>query len=116
LCPDTPAGAIVDEFGCSEFDLNPKNILYNILNDSFISNSIYSDGNLFCFQIDKFRGITSAKELQAKINTFGYKADILEMNIGNLIWHSVRIGYFDSFDEAKFYKEDFLKKTKIIVR
>jgi hypothetical protein len=116
LCPDTPAGAIVDEFGCSEFDLNPKNIPYNILNDSFISNSIYSDGNLFCFQVDKFRGLEIAKELQAKINAYGYKSDVFAMNIGNLIWYSVRIGYFNSFDRAKFYKEDFFNRTKLQVR
>ena len=116
LCPNTPEGAKVDEFGCSEIDLKPSNRAYDTSSDNFLSNGIFSDGNLFCFQVDKFRGITSAKELQAKINAFGYKADIFEMNIGNLIWHSVRIGYFDSFDKAKFYKEDFFKKTKIIVR
>lgn len=116
LCPNTPEGAKVDEFGCSEIDLKPSNVAYETSRDNFLSDGIFSDGNLFCFQVDKFRGITNAKELQAKLNAFGYEADIFEMNIGNLIWHSVRIGYFNSFDRAKFYKEDFFKKTKLRVR
>jgi len=116
FCPETPPGALVDEFGCSEIDLRQDIFVYDTLNDNFISNAIYSDGHLFCFQVDKFRGKTIAEELQVKINTFGYKADIFEMNIGNLIWYSVRIGYFNSFDKAKFYKEDFFKKTKLMVR
>jgi len=116
LCPDTPAGAIVDEFGCSEFDLNPENITYNILSDSYISNSIYSDGNLFCFEVDKFRGLEIAKELQVKITALGYQAEIFKISIGNVIWYLVRIGYFDTFEKANLYRENFFKKTKLIVK
>lgn len=116
LCPDTPAGANVDEFGCSEFDLNPENITYNILSDSFISNSIYSDGNLFCFEVDKFRGLEIAKELQVKIATLGYQAEIFKISIGNIIWYSVRIGYFKTFEKSNLYRENFFKKTKLIIK
>jgi hypothetical protein len=116
LCPDTPAGANVDEFGCSEFDLNPENITYNILSDSFISNSIYSDGNLFCFEVDKFRGLEIAKELQVKIKDLGYQAEIFKISIGNIIWYSVRIGYFNTFEKSNLYRENFFKKTKLIIK
>lgn len=116
LCPDTPEGAMVDEFGCSVFDLNPENISYNVLSDELISNSIYSDGNLFCFEVNKFRGIDIARESQEKIIALGYKAEIFKLWIGDVIWYSVRIGYFNTFEKANHYRENFFKKTRFIIK
>jgi len=113
LCPDTPEGDEVDEFGCSDKYLSPQVFVYDTLKDNFISNSVFTDGTSFCFQIDIFDELNDAEELQKRINSFGYQADIFKMNIGNLVRYSVRLGYFDSFEKAKFYREDFFKKTKL---
>jgi len=113
LCLETPEGETVDEFGCS---IRPKtfdNFSYDISEDKFVSNGIFTDGNLICFQIDVFQEIKKAKELQQKIITLGYQAFIVNMQSGNSIWYSIRIGYFDSFQEAKLFKEIFFKKTRL---
>lgn len=111
LCLDTAEGETVDEFGCS---ISPKiyeNYLYDISDDKFIANGIFTDGNIFCFQVDVFQEINKAKNLQREINSLGYQAFILNIKLNNLIWYSVRIGYFESLNDAKIFREIFFKKT-----
>ena len=111
LCPDTPEGAQVDEYGCSLSDVKSQEIVYDSLKDHFISDGIFTDGNLYFIQIDVFKNINSAQEMQHKIITLGYKADIFTVKIGGGDWYSVRIGYFNSFDDAKNYRDNFFKTT-----
>ena len=111
LCPDTPEGSEVNEFGCSLSDLMSQEIVYDTLKDHFISEGIFSDGNLYCFQIEVFKDINNAEELQHKIISLGYKVDIFILKFGGRDWYSVRIGYFNSFDDAKNYRDKFFKTT-----
>ena len=111
LCPNTPEGDEVNEFGCSPNDLKSQEIVYDTLKDHFISEGIFSDGNLYCIQIDIFKEIDRAKELKHKIISLGYKADILIVKFGGRDWYSVRIGYFNSFDAAKYFRDNFFKTT-----
>jgi hypothetical protein len=111
LCPDTPEDTEVSEFGCSFIDLKSQEIYYDSLKDHFLFDGIFSDGNLFCFQVDVFQEKNSAVELQNEILSLGYKADIFKIKFGGRVWYSVRIGYFNSFDNARFYKDDYFKKT-----
>ncbi len=113
LCPNTPEGEEVDEFGCNTIDINSQVIVYDTLNDHFISDGIFTDGNSYCFQVDVYKELDKAEELQKVITPSGYKADILKIKIGSLLWYSVRIGYFDSFENAKYYKNNFFKKTNL---
>lgn len=113
LCPNTPDGEEVDEFGCSTIHINAEVMVYDTLNDNFISDGIFTDGNSFCFQVDIYSEIEKAEELQKKIISLGYTADIFKIKVGNLLWYSVKIGYFDSFEKAKFYKDNFFKKTNL---
>ena len=111
LCPNTPKGAEVNEFGCSLSDLTSQEIVYDTLKDHFISEGIFSDGNLYCIQIDVFKEINNAEELQNKIKSLGYKVDIFIVKFGGRDWYSVRIGYFNSFDTAKYFRDNFFKTT-----
>jgi hypothetical protein len=111
LCPDTPEGILVDESGCQIIEVNPEVFIYDSLKDNFVSNSIFTDGTLFCFQVDIFRDINDAENLQKKIISSGFKSDIYKISIGNSIWYSVRVGYFTSFNEALLHKEDFFRQN-----
>ena len=113
LCPDTPANNEVNEFGCSLSDLTSQETVYDTLNDHFLLDGIFSDGNLYCFQVDIFQDNNQAKELQSEIISLGYKAEIYKTNYGSRMWYSVRIGYFKSFDDAKYFRDNFFKKTNL---
>ena len=116
LCPNTPEVIRVDEFGCSLEDISPVATVYDTTKDTFISDGIFTDGKLYCFQIDVFSDLREAEALREKIVSLNYNAEIIETNLGGTIWYSVRIGYFKTFEIAKFYREDFFRKTKIIIK
>ncbi len=113
LCPDTPEGTEVDEFGCSALDINSQEMVYDTLKDHFISDGIFTDGNSYCFQVDIFSDPNQAEELHKKINSLGYKADVFMTSIGSRVWYSVRIGYFESVKNAKYYRDEFFKKANL---
>jgi len=113
FCLDTPEGEKVGELGCS---INPKpsiDYIYNLSNDSFIANGIFTDGTLFCLQVNIFQQTNEARLLQQKIVAYGYHTFINNIVIGNSIWYSVRIGYFESLKDAKRFKEIFFRTTGI---
>lgn len=111
LCPDTPEGTEVDEFGCGAPDINSQEIVYDALKDHLISDGIFTDGNSYCFQADIFSDLNKAEELHKKIDSLGYKADIFATSIGSRVWYSVRIGYFNSVKNTKYYRDEFFKKA-----
>jgi len=111
LCLDTPEGERVDEFGCSINLKTFNNYSYDDSKDRFIADGIFTDGNLICLQVDVFQELKKAKELQRKINSWGYQAFIFNIKLNNLLWYSVRIGYFDSLKDARIFREIFFKKT-----
>jgi len=113
LCPDTPEGVEVDEFGCGVIETALEVVIYDSSKDNFISNGIFTDGTLFCFQANIFRDMNDAENLQKKIISLGYNSDIFSMNIGNSKWYSVRVGYFASYNEAQVHKENFFRQTKL---
>jgi hypothetical protein len=113
LCPDTPEGVKVDEFGCNINELKSQALNYNTLKDHFISNGIFTDDSLYCFQVNVYTEMKKAKDLQNEIAKFGFIPDILEIKVGNLVWYSIRIGYFNSFEKAKVYRDDFFKRTNL---
>ncbi|HSW56211.1 MAG TPA: SPOR domain-containing protein [Ignavibacteriaceae bacterium] len=113
LCPDTPEGAEVDEFGCSVIETALEVVIYDSSKDNFISNGIFTDGTIFCFQADIFRDMNDAENLQKKIVSLGYNSDIFRIQIGSSDWYSVRVGYFASYNEAQVHKENFFRQTKL---
>lgn len=116
LCPDTPIGSEVNEFGCSLSDLNSQSTDYDTLNDYFLLEGIFSDGVSYCFQVDAFQDGDKAEELQKELISLGYKADIYKINFGSRVWHSVRIGYFNSFENAKYFRDDFFRTINLKIK
>jgi SPOR domain len=111
LCPDTPEGLEVDEFGCHIIDVKPEILIYDSLKDTFVSNAIFTDGFIYCFQVDIFKDMKDVENLQKKIISLNYNPDIFTLSIGNSVWHSVRVGYFTSYEEAQVQKENFFRQN-----
>jgi len=109
LCPETPENVVVDEFGCTIMDSNTYLAEYDSSKDQFISNGIFTDNNLFCFQVEILENLDKAESLKERINAKGNQAYILTVDIGNKLWYSVRIGNFNSFDAAVKYRNDYYK-------
>jgi len=113
LCPDTPEGTEVDEFGCSVIETALEVVTYDSSKDNFISNGIFTDGTLFCFQADIFRDMNDAEKSEKKIVSFGSRAEIIKMNISGIVWYSVRVGYFTSYKKAQVHRENFFRKIML---
>jgi hypothetical protein len=111
LCPDTPDGILVDEHGCSYIVPNFNKSLYDSSRDEFILDGIFSDGKMFCIQVEVDDNLENAEKLKNEIVALGYNADLFTMNYGSRNWYSVRIGYFSSFENAKMFKEKFIRST-----
>ncbi len=76
---------------------------YIVQSERPLGNMIFTDGNLYCFQVASFRYRHQAeKELNRLIGS-GENAFIIEANLPELdgIWYRVRIGYFNSLREAE---------------
>lgn len=129
-CPDTPTGAIVDEYGCHNENIARRAIYlsrekrkesnrtikdekeeYNITVEKPLSNMIFTDGKLFCIQISSFKVKSAALERVQKLIQDGHRAFVIEASPFNNedVWFRVRVGYFNSFEEAKDYKVKYFK-------
>ena len=131
-CPDTPQDEdlLVDENGCLiKQDIEADTIKtvqdittqmqgqkiierdYDELNEILLTDMIYSDGKLYCFQVSSFKERNLAEKDARSLSEEGHQVIISEaipFNDGK-VWYRVRIGYFKSFSEAKDYKEKYFK-------
>jgi len=76
---------------------------YNAVGERLVGNMIFTDGNLYCFQVASFRYRSQAeKELKSLLET-GENAFIIEANLPQLdgVWYRVRVGYFNTLREAQ---------------
>jgi hypothetical protein len=127
-CMNTPKDVLVDENGCIAQDYTSledtttywKNISqakiatlvnqgYNLLNDKHISDMIFTDGNLYCFQVSSFQSKYIAENEAKKLILNGNNAFVIKAYPfnNNQVWYRVRIGYFDTLEEAKAYKRKY---------
>jgi hypothetical protein len=125
-CPYTPQNILVDANGCTERQtaigagikinqnknlLEQKEILivqgYNELNEKHITDMIYTDGEFYCFQVSSFRDKNVAEKEVKDLTNDGHNAFVIEAYPFNSyqVWYRVRIGYFNTLEEAKVYKE-----------
>jgi len=84
---------------------------YNVKNEFHAGNMIFTDGNLYCIQVSSFRIRSRAEKEVQRLREMGEKAFIIEANLPELngTWFRVRIGYFNSLNEAKLKKEKILR-------
>ena len=129
-CPYTPQNVLVDENGCSEgqkaigvdvtINQNKKfqeqnDILivqgYDELNEKRLADRFYTDGKLYCFLLSSFRDKNLADNEAKNLILDGHNAFVIEAYPYNnyQLWYRVRIGYFNTLEDAKAYKEEYFK-------
>jgi OOP family OmpA-OmpF porin len=89
----------------------PMGIYYSAIEQN-VGNMIFTDGNLYCVQVASFRTRTLAENELERLQEIGQKAFIIEVNLPELdgTWYRVRIGYFNSLEEARQVREKFLQR------
>ncbi len=82
-----------------------------IIKDVSITDRIYYDGQKYTVQISSWRSKTIAEHEAQRLNKLGFDAFIYRVYIKSKdgTWNRVRIGYFDSKNEAS----EFLKRNKL---
>lgn len=67
------------------------------------SKTIFTDGTKFVFQVSSWRNKSKAESEVRKLKAQGFDAFIVQANIPQKggIWYRVRVGYFDSLNEAQ---------------
>lgn len=112
-CPDTEEGAEVDENGCPVEEETKE---YNFDTENKINSYLYTDGKMFCLQTSAFKKKRNAEREAGRLAKKSHNAFVREADIPKKggKWYQVRVGFFDSKDEADEYrKKHFIgKKTK----
>lgn len=95
----------------TDFDETEKGILtqkvYNYSKDSYVSDKIYSDGNLFMIEVSSWKSQIEAQKNGDKLRAAGHNIVVTNQK-GS---YSVRVGYFNSEAEAKEYLDKNLTST-----
>jgi OOP family OmpA-OmpF porin len=84
---------------------------YNFEFERQIGNMIFTDGSLYCYQVAAFRKRNQAENEAKRWMEMGVNAFVVEADLPELdgTWYRVRVGYFQSFNEAKENKRKFTK-------
>ena len=79
-----------------------KNNIYDASKEKAVKSLIYTDGNLYCFQVSSWKREEIAKQEVDRLRKQGYDSFYVEAEIPNRgTWYRVRVGYFTSIDEAQ---------------
>ncbi|NNG26797.1 MAG: SPOR domain-containing protein [Ignavibacteriaceae bacterium] len=81
----------------------------NISNEKLLSTIFFTDGKLHCFQLSLFKDKNDADTELKNLILDGHSAFVIEANPfnNNQVWYRVIIGYFDTFEKARAYKESY---------
>lgn len=76
---------------------------YNAAMERNVGKMIFTDGYLYCFQVSSWRSREKAESEMKKLKAKGYNAFIVVANLPELdgTWYRVRVGYFESMQEAE---------------
>lgn len=124
-CDNTPPGTKVDANGCPvvlnktsensknqevpETKLKVETPKYNTGNEVFVTPQILTDGSLYVIQLSSWKTEQKADRVVDRLKEEGYNAFIEKSFISKWrsIWYRVRIGYFNSYEQAKEYLKNF---------
>lgn len=76
---------------------------------------VVADGQ-YTIQIGSFKNESDAKKLQNKLKTKGYPAFLKQVTIGEDTWFRLRIGTFETKDQAKIYGDILLKREPELIK
>ncbi len=81
---------------------------YQVENETNPEGVIFTDGNLYCFQISSWKNKATAESEADKLKAAGHKAYVQEAYIDARrgTWYRVRIGFFNTLQEAKDYQNN----------
>lgn len=84
---------------------------YNPAAERNVGKMIFTDGYLYCFQVSSFRNKEKAEGEAAELRLQGFDAFVVIATLPELdgTWYRVRVGYFNSLDEA-------LRKRSLIIK
>lgn len=88
----------------------PKSDTYNSEKDKKVKGSIYSDGNLYCYQVSAFKSDKVAQGEAKSLTKMGFKAYVVKFTQNKSTWYRVRVGDFYSLEEAEKSLKKFNKK------
>lgn len=79
---------------------------YDFSKETNPSGVIFTDGRLYCFQVSSWKLKNQADRELSRLKGAGHNAFIQEANIpGKGKWYRVRVGYFNSLQEASDYRK-----------
>lgn len=80
--------------------------IYDSSLEKNIGQMIFTDGNLYCFQVSSWRLKSKAETEVEKLLKNGLNAFVTTANLSELdgTWYRVRVGYFNSLEETKRVK------------
>ena len=74
----------------------------------------FTDGKLYCFQLSSWKIKAQADKEVTRLKSLGYSALVQEASIPKMgKWYRVRIGYFNSLQEAADYKKKMKKQLRV---
>lgn len=86
----------------------PKEIpKYNIPAEKNVGQMIFTDGYLYCVQVSSWRVRAKAESEAKRLESEGHNAFIVIADLPELdgTWYRVRVGYYNTFDEANRIRE-----------
>lgn len=84
-----------------------KRVIYDESKDQNVRGNIWSDGTKYVIQLSSWRRENVADELVLKHKEEGHNAFKMKVELpGRGTWYRVRIGYFDSLEEAQNYQRE----------
>ncbi|MBN1300345.1 MAG: SPOR domain-containing protein [Melioribacteraceae bacterium] len=88
-------------------DSDDVELTYNPANERNVTNTIFTDGNLYCFQVSSWKRITIAEKEVERLKRSKHNAFIVEARPKHKqgVWYRVRVGYFNTLQEAKDYQK-----------
>jgi OOP family OmpA-OmpF porin len=81
---------------------------YNMANEIDVGNMVFTDGKFYCFQVSAWRSREKAESEMKKLQSKGFKTFIAlaESPDNGGTWYRVRVGYFNSLDEAQKVRKE----------
>lgn len=98
----------------TENEIEAKNITapkekraYNVTAERNVGKMIFTDGYLYCVQVSSWRAREKAESEAKRLESDGYNAFIVIAELPELdgTWYRVRVGYYNTFDEANRIRE-----------
>ena len=86
--------------------------VYNPSVERNVGKMVFTDGYLYCYQVSSFRSRTKAEQESSELKAKGFDSFVVIADLPDLdgTWYRVRVGYFNTLDEALKNRSQLIKK------